>query len=141
MSGMDLDDFDAIVDSLDDKQIPGVGIEDDLTEVMVVGMEERSSQELILSSERPPLPSIAEDDDNDNDDTTDNDTTDNKSIITRDEDIPYDKFGQWKPQVRSTNSVPTARHQKGTRARGCPCCDPDNIDNTVDKILFLDTPL
>lgn len=31
------------------------------------------------------------------------------------------------------------RHSKGTRQRGCPCCDPDNIDNIVDKMLFLDS--
>ena len=32
-----------------------------------------------------------------------------------------------------------SRHNKGVRARGCPCCDPDNIDNIVDK-MFLDAP-
>lgn len=32
------------------------------------------------------------------------------------------------------------RHEKGVRPRGCPCCDPDNIDNIVDKMLFLETP-
>lgn len=31
-------------------------------------------------------------------------------------------------------------HKKGTRIRGCPCCDPDNIDNIVDRLLFLDAP-
>lgn len=36
------------------------------------------------------------------------------------------------------NSKP--RHQKGVRPRGCPCCDPSNIDNIVDKLLFFDTP-
>ncbi len=34
----------------------------------------------------------------------------------------------------------TVRHNKGVRQRGCPCCDPDNLDNIVDKILFLETP-
>lgn len=35
----------------------------------------------------------------------------------------------------------TERHKKGgSRPRGCPCCDPDNLDNIVDKFLFLDTP-
>lgn len=33
------------------------------------------------------------------------------------------------------------RHDKGgVRPRGCPCCDPDNIENIIDKILFLDVP-
>jgi hypothetical protein len=33
------------------------------------------------------------------------------------------------------------RHQKGTsRARGCPCCDPDNLENLIDSYLFLETP-
>lgn len=35
---------------------------------------------------------------------------------------------------------PARRHDKGVRPRGCPCCDPDNIDNIVDKMLFLETP-
>jgi hypothetical protein len=37
---------------------------------------------------------------------------------------------------------PPARHEKGSgvRPRGCPCCDPDNVDNIVDKLLFLETP-
>jgi hypothetical protein len=34
-----------------------------------------------------------------------------------------------------------ARHDKGsTRPRGCPCCDPDNIDNIVDQLLFQHYP-
>ena len=32
------------------------------------------------------------------------------------------------------------RHNKGSRPRGCPCCDPDNIDNIVDRMIFLDAP-
>lgn len=32
------------------------------------------------------------------------------------------------------------RHKKGTRPRGCPCCDPDSIDNIIDKMIFLETP-
>lgn len=32
------------------------------------------------------------------------------------------------------------RHEKGTRPRGCPCCDPDNLDNIIDKMLFMDMP-
>eukprot|EP01039_Chlorochromonas_danica_P008418 gene8418-9278_t len=33
--------------------------------------------------------------------------------------------------------VATTRHEKGSgRRRGCPCCDPDNLDNLVDKMLF-----
>ena len=34
----------------------------------------------------------------------------------------------------------TARHSKGTRVRGCPCCDPDNLDNVIDSYLFLQPP-
>jgi len=33
---------------------------------------------------------------------------------------------------------PTARHNKEVRQRGCPCCDPDNIDNLIDKMIFLE---
>ena len=33
-----------------------------------------------------------------------------------------------------------ARHDKTTRLRGCPCCDPDNMENIIDKILFMNTP-
>ena len=32
------------------------------------------------------------------------------------------------------------RHKKGTRPRGCPCCDPSNVDNIIDKMIFLETP-
>lgn len=42
--------------------------------------------------------------------------------------------------VADTNVFSTqSRHSKGTRQRGCPCCDPDNIDNVVDRLLFLDS--
>lgn len=34
----------------------------------------------------------------------------------------------------------TKRHKKGSRPRGCPCCDPDSIDNIVDKMIFLESP-
>lgn len=34
------------------------------------------------------------------------------------------------------DSSDNERHVKGVRQRGCPCCDPDNIDNIVDKLLF-----
>jgi hypothetical protein len=32
------------------------------------------------------------------------------------------------------------RHEKDGRMRGCPCCDPDNLDNKIDKMMFLDIP-
>mmetsp|Transcript_23997 Transcript_23997/g.35223 ORF Transcript_23997/g.35223 Transcript_23997/m.35223 type:complete len:284 (+) Transcript_23997:57-908(+) len=38
------------------------------------------------------------------------------------------------------STVPVVRHKKGVRQRGCPCCDPDNMDNIIDKLLYLDTP-
>mmetsp|Transcript_26278 Transcript_26278/g.49292 ORF Transcript_26278/g.49292 Transcript_26278/m.49292 type:complete len:273 (+) Transcript_26278:101-919(+) len=38
-------------------------------------------------------------------------------------------------------SLPAARHSsKGVRQRGCPCCDPDNMDNILDKMLYFDAP-
>jgi len=40
---------------------------------------------------------------------------------------------------RNEFTAPPVRHNKGVRQRGCPCCDPDNIDNIVDN-LFLRTP-
>ena len=40
---------------------------------------------------------------------------------------------------RNDFTAPPVRHNKGVRQRGCPCCDPDNIDNIVDN-LFLRTP-
>eukprot|EP01041_Mallomonas_annulata_P006262 gene6262-12679_t len=42
--------------------------------------------------------------------------------------------------VSVRDSGPPIRHNKGVRQRGCPCCDPDNIDNIVDRMLFLDAP-
>lgn len=38
------------------------------------------------------------------------------------------------------NLPSSSRHEKGTRPRGCPCCDPDNLDNIIDKMLFMDMP-
>lgn len=41
----------------------------------------------------------------------------------------------------STLNSAVARHEnKGVRQRGCPCCDPDAIENIVDRIMFLDYP-
>ncbi len=46
--------------------------------------------------------------------------------------------------VSSNNNIfqssNTSRHNKGVRQRGCPCCDPDNVDNIVDKLLFFENP-
>ena len=44
--------------------------------------------------------------------------------------------------IGSNNSSarPAKRHNKGTRPRGCPCCDPDNVDNILDNMIFLETP-
>lgn len=43
--------------------------------------------------------------------------------------------------VYSGSNAPAVRHEKGARGpRGCPCCDPDNIDNITDRMLFFDTP-
>jgi hypothetical protein len=41
-------------------------------------------------------------------------------------------------KLPSSTVIP--RHEKGGRRSGCPCCDPDNLDNIVDKILFMDNP-
>ena len=42
--------------------------------------------------------------------------------------------------VSGEESGPKIRHSKGVRPRGCPCCDPDNMENIVDKLLFLNAP-
>lgn len=40
-----------------------------------------------------------------------------------------------------TGSTLAPRHKKGgTRPRGCPCCDPDNLDNIVDSLMFSHYP-
>lgn len=38
----------------------------------------------------------------------------------------------------SSNSTIAIRHKKNgsTRPRGCPCCDPNNMDNIIDKIIM-----
>ena len=43
--------------------------------------------------------------------------------------------------VETSSSEPKVRHNKGVRQRGCPCCDPDNMENIVDRLLFLNAPL
>ena len=37
----------------------------------------------------------------------------------------------------SQDFAPPSRHEGkgGTRPRGCPCCDPDNIDNIIDNFM------
>ena len=42
--------------------------------------------------------------------------------------------------MQETDFAPKARHDKVVRIRGCPCCDPDNMENIIDKILFMNTP-
>ena len=44
--------------------------------------------------------------------------------------------------VTGTSSSSLApRHKKGgTRPRGCPCCDPDNLDNILDAMMFSHYP-
>ena len=45
-----------------------------------------------------------------------------------------------KAQIGSGNRdfAPPSRHEGkgGTRPRGCPCCDPDNMDNIIDNIMY-----
>lgn len=40
----------------------------------------------------------------------------------------------------STDSSIKPRHDKEIKRRGCPCCDPDNLDNLVDKMIFMEYP-
>lgn len=37
-----------------------------------------------------------------------------------------------------TTAMSTTGHLPGSRQRGCPCCDPDNLDNIIDKMMFMD---
>ena len=45
-----------------------------------------------------------------------------------------------KAQIGNGNRdfAPPSRHEGkgGTRPRGCPCCDPDNIDNIIDNMMY-----
>lgn len=42
--------------------------------------------------------------------------------------------------IEAVQSI-TPRHEKGsTRPRGCPCCDPDNLDNIIDTMMFSNYP-
>ena len=42
------------------------------------------------------------------------------------------------PPPSSSSGLAAPRHDKnaGVRQRGCPCCDPDSIDNIVDKFFM-----
>lgn len=40
----------------------------------------------------------------------------------------------------SRQSALQPRHEKEVKRRGCPCCDPDNIDLLVDKLIFMELP-
>jgi hypothetical protein len=44
-----------------------------------------------------------------------------------------------RPVVVKYTGEPTApRHSKEKRQRGCPCCDPDSVENLIDKMIFLE---
>lgn len=40
--------------------------------------------------------------------------------------------------VRYTGEPAAPRHNKEKRQRGCPCCDPDSVENLIDKMIFLE---
>lgn len=45
------------------------------------------------------------------------------------------------PDLSGSSATIAPRHKKGgTRPRGCPCCDPDNLDNIIDGMLFSHYP-
>ncbi len=53
---------------------------------------------------------------------------------------PTSKVGPALTVVKGGDEGSKPRHEKGSRRRGCPCCDPDNLDNKIDKMMFLDIP-
>ena len=40
--------------------------------------------------------------------------------------------------VKSLGEPVGPRHSKEKRQRGCPCCDPDSVENLIDKMIFLE---
>ena len=51
--------------------------------------------------------------------------------------------GPVKHDVAAANMFPAESdhsQRSSTRPRGCPCCDPDNLENIVDKLIFMGTP-
>ena len=45
------------------------------------------------------------------------------------------------PRIAVAKPVVKSRHSKQhKRQRACPCCDPDNIENLLDKMIFMDQP-
>jgi hypothetical protein len=42
--------------------------------------------------------------------------------------------------VKKEEDKAIARHNKEEKRRGCPCCDPDNLDHMLDKIMFMEYP-
>eukprot|EP01040_Poterioochromonas_malhamensis_P007968 gene7968-8612_t len=53
---------------------------------------------------------------------------------------PTSKVGPALTVIKGGDEGGKPRHEKGSRRRGCPCCDPDNLDNKIDKMMFLDIP-
>ena len=53
---------------------------------------------------------------------------------------PTSKVGPALTVIKGGDEGSKPRHEKGSRRRGCPCCDPDNLDNKIDKMMFLDIP-
>ena len=47
----------------------------------------------------------------------------------------------YKPAASGLSLDIEIRHKKGgTRQRGCPCCDPDSLENIVDRLLLQNAP-
>ena len=51
------------------------------------------------------------------------------------------QYTSYRPCAAATNLDIEVRHKRGgVRQRGCPCCDPDSLENVVDRLLLQNTP-
>ena len=105
---------------MEEEKVEEVEVEDELMDVVVIDMEAA-----------PPPPK-----DTTTTATASSGSSSSSSSSTSSSSYREDKFGRSRPQIRDTSSsMPTKRHDKGIRPRGCPCCDPDNLENLIDLYM------
>lgn len=66
--------------------------------------------------------------------------TNPKTVSKITDEIPVPTSRSYIFPVKKEEDKVIVRHNKEEKRRGCPCCDPDNLDHLLDKIMFMEYP-
>ncbi len=66
--------------------------------------------------------------------------TNPKTVSKMNDEIPVPTSKNYIFPVKKEEDKVIVRHNKEEKRRGCPCCDPDNLDHLLDKIMFMEYP-